>query len=59
MYSTWVDGDNKIHTIDVERHTAVARQHDARQPMIKSDIIEALESNVCMSYLALARHIDF
>ena len=56
---TWVDSNNNIHSIDVERYTALARQHDARQPMIKSDLLEALESNVCLSYLALARYIDF
>jgi len=58
-YQTFLDSNNVFQRIDVEKHTALARQHNARQPMIKSDLIEALESNVCMSYHGLARHIDF
>ena len=59
VHSNFLDSNNVLQRIDVEKHTALARQHNARQPMIKSDLIEALESNVCMSYHGLARHIDF
>ena len=42
---------------DTSRWERQAREHDARQPYIKDDLVEALKANVCRSYRALAKVI--
>jgi hypothetical protein len=34
------------------------REHDARQPFVKQDLIEALQANVGRSYRQLSKHIN-
>ncbi len=36
----------------------MAREHDARQPFIQEELVEALKNNVCTSYRQLAKHIN-
>ena len=45
--------------IDFERFEFLAREHDARQPFIKEQLVEALESQVTMSFYGLAQHINW
>jgi hypothetical protein len=42
---------------NVDYFERMAREHDARQPYIKGDLVEALQANVCRSYRALAKVI--
>jgi len=37
----------------------MAREHDARQPYIKVQLVEAIESEVTMSFYGLAQHINW
>ena len=44
---------------DTSQYTRFAKQHDARQPYIKEDIMDALMVvNNCLSYRALSKHIN-
>jgi hypothetical protein len=36
----------------------MAREHDARQPFIQEELVEALKNNVCTSNRQLAKHIN-
>ena len=36
-----------------------ARHHDARQPLIRDELIEALNAGACKSYQALAKYINY
>ena len=45
--------------IDFERFNFLAREHDARQPFIKVQLAEALESEVAMSFYGLAQYINW
>ncbi len=43
---------------DMSRYERMEREHDARQPFVEQDLIEALQSNVCRSYRQLSKHIN-
>ncbi len=43
------DGELQMGT-DMTRYERMEREHDARQPFIAEELIEALQSNVCRSY---------
>jgi hypothetical protein len=43
---------------DMSRYERMEREHDARQPFVQQDLIEALQANVCRSYRQLSRHIN-
>ena len=45
--------------LDVERYEFMAREHDARQPHIKDQLVQALESEVTMSFYGLAQHLNW
>ncbi len=34
------------------------REHDALQPFVEKDLIEALQSNVCTAFRQLSKHIN-
>jgi hypothetical protein len=36
----------------------MAREHDARQPFIEEELLDALKNNVCTSYRQLSKHIN-
>ncbi len=40
------------------RYERMEREHDARQPFVEAELIEALQGNVCRSYRQLAKHIN-
>jgi hypothetical protein len=42
---------------DMSRYERMEREHDARQPFVKRDLLQALESNVYRSYRQLSKHI--
>jgi hypothetical protein len=54
------DWDSKIGNVYFQRarYERMARDHDARQPFIEEDLLDALKNNVCTSYRQLARHIN-
>jgi hypothetical protein len=41
--------------VDMRRYERMEREHDARQPYMEQDLIEALRGNVCRSYTQLVR----
>ncbi len=44
---------------DLSHYERLTKEHDARQPFIKDDIMDALKlANNCLSYRALAKHIN-
>ncbi len=44
--------------IEMSRYERMEREHDARQPFVEQDLIEALQANVCRSYMQLSKHIN-
>jgi hypothetical protein len=44
--------------IEMTRYERMEREHDARQPFVEQDLIEALQANVCRSYRQLSKHIN-
>ncbi len=44
--------------IEMSRYERMEREHDARQPFVEQDLIDALEANVCRSYRQLSKHIN-
>jgi hypothetical protein len=51
------DEEFKMGT-NMSRYERMEREHDARQPFVADELIEALQSNVCRSYRQLSRHIN-
>ncbi len=51
------DEELKMGT-DLSRYERMEREHDARQPFVEAELIEALQGNVCKSYRQLAKHIN-
>ncbi len=43
---------------DRSRYERMEREHDAHQPFVEQDLIEALQANVCKSYRQLSKHIN-
>ena len=43
---------------DISRWKRLAREHDARHPYIKPELIDALEAQVCRSYRQLSQCVD-
>jgi hypothetical protein len=54
------DWDAQILSITFEqaKYQRMAREHDARQPFIQEELLDALKHNVCTSYRQLAKHIN-
>ncbi len=54
------DWDSKIGNdyFEPARYERMAREHDARQPFIEEELLDALKSNVCTSYRQLSKHIN-
>ena len=47
-----------ISHFDQAKYQRMAREHDARQPFIQEELVEALRNNVCTSYRQLAKHVN-
>jgi hypothetical protein len=43
---------------DMSRYERMEREHDARQPFVQRDLVQALEGNVCRSYRQLSKYIN-
>jgi hypothetical protein len=43
---------------DMSRYERMEREHDARQPYVEQDLVDAIQANVCRSYRQLSRHIN-
>ncbi len=52
------DWDEQILNSDFEqaKYQRMAREHDARQPFIQEELVEALKNNVCTSHRQLSKH---
>ncbi len=59
-YKQWglIFDDQVKMGIEMTRNERMEREHDARQPFVEQDLIEALQANVCRSYRQLAKHIN-
>ncbi len=52
------DAQILISHFEQAKYSRMAREHDARQPFIQEELVEALTKNVCTSYRQLAKHIN-
>ena len=43
---------------NLSEYERMAKQHDNRQPFIESELIEAIKAYNCVTYRALATHIN-
>jgi hypothetical protein len=50
--------DEMIKGTNLSRYERMEREHDARQPFVERDHLQALEANVCRSYRQLSKHIN-
>ena len=59
MYDDHVAGDSDVVLKeDIAEFERMAQQHDSRQPFIESQLIETIKMYNCVSYRALARHVN-
>ncbi len=59
MYDAWEAGDSKvILKDDMNECVRIATEHDARQPFIKDELIEAINKYSCVTFRQLSGHIN-
>ncbi len=59
VYEAWEAGDCKVKLDeDMHEYVRIATEHDARQPFIKDELIEAINLYSCVTFRQLSGHIN-
>ncbi len=59
MYDGLMAGNSDVVVKDdLAKFERMATQHDARQSFIESELMEAIKSYNCVTYRALAKHVN-